>query len=184
MAKKHLRNCFTHNDSPKQNCVLDMCVCAYVSEFGVSFHEIGWYLNFRQSNVYGSSSHLFWIIHGRMQGTPLQTKPVMHISHEKAYLQQICLYIVHVDIYTYIYICKLYYIIFNILGFPTFAFLDIVSKNLVATNKKKRGLEPTMAPATSGSLSAGRHRSSQHFSETRKSKREFATVVLGEPINH
>ena len=105
---------------------------------GYTSHEIGWYLNFRQSNVYGSSSHLFWIIHGRMQGTPLQTKPVMHISHEKTYLQQICVYIVHIDIYiyTYIYIYVLYYIIFNILGFPTFAFWDIVSKNLIATEKK------------------------------------------------
>ena len=58
----------------------------------------------------GSSSHLFWIIHGRMQGTPLQTKPVMHISHEKN-ISSTNMSIYCACRYIHIYIIYVYYVI-------------------------------------------------------------------------
>jgi hypothetical protein len=106
-------------------------------------------------------------------------------SHMKKHIFNKYVYILCISIFTYIHI-YMYIILYHIqhIGIPNFRILGYCFEKSSCNGEKKRGLEPTMAPATSGSLSAGRQRSSQHFSETRKSKREFATVVLGEPINH
>ena len=152
---------------------------------GYTSHEIGWYLNFRQSNVYGWIFVSSFLDYSRKDARDASANEASHAHLTWKNISSTNMSIYCACRYIHIYIIYMYIMLYHIqhIGIPNFRLLGYCFEKSSCNGKKKRGLEPTMAPATSGSLSAGRHRSSQHFSETRKSKKEFATVVL-KSINH